>query len=167
MEQNNNTVDGDLAGRDITKNIYYQEVPDLEAYLKQITDIVNNKLPKGVYNYLYKSPVEFDAEFLFDSLVQITIPSKVALAIIKAIPNHLDSIENLEQFSTRDIRTVVYKELQKLDYSKFGENVDYWGQNYIRKYGNPDIEMQVIEDDKSIFKPLNKDFLIDTIIPDI
>lgn len=166
MKQEHNYIEGDNAGRDVNKNFYFGEA-SLDTFFDKITSEIEAILPNRLYNFKYNERVNFNAEALFDSLVQLLIPSKVVLTILQGLPSKIRNEIALETFSTRDLRRIIYHSLQSLDYSQYGEKIDIWGENYIRKYGNPDVEIQVILDDEKRIKPLNYEFLYDKLIPDV
>lgn len=163
-----NTIGGDSAGRDINKNIYnFSDPPDLDEFFEEIDKKVNDILEKGVYSYKHTKTINFNSSQLFDSLMRISIPYKVVSGLLKRLPDLISKSENLQSFSTREIRVIIYKYLQKLDYSIYGNNVDLWGENYIRKYGNPNVEIMVFLEEESRVTKLSYEFLQEKLIPDV
>lgn len=161
-----NKTSGDIAGRDIIKSYNQSEASPILA-LNKLSRKANKKLPKGVYNHYKKDFFKYDSQRLFESLIELSIPTEVALEIVEQVPSKIEIEPGNQIFSTRNIRKIVYSLLQKLDYSKFGKRVQIWGEHYIRKYGHSDIELQVILDEEHRYQSLDRSFIEKKLIPDL
>ncbi len=173
-KQNNNNVEsGNIIGRDNNTFITHLHpvtddvVEKLKKFHEQITDDINTLLPRGLYTFKTKRAIPFDSESLYNSLNRIAIPYEIVIYILQSLPKKLSVESNLENFTTRDLRRIVYRLLQNLDYSVYGQSIDYWGENYIRKYGNPDVEITVLLDEENRPESLDYVFLTTKLLPEI
>ena len=67
---------------------------------------------------------------------------------------------------TKNIQSIVYNLLKRLDYSKYGEKqIEVWGENYVRKYGRADVELKVLIDSEHRFELLDRKFIEKEILP--
>jgi len=166
-----NVIHGDNAGNNINKNYYnfLHLPPSLDMFHEEINKKVNELLPNGLFSIAQNKIVDFNSNELFDSLMHIAMPSKVALEILSQIPDNISALNDdiLNNFSSSHVREIIYRILQNLDYEIFGDKVEIWGQSYIRKYGNPDKEMEVFLEVEDQIKPLNYEFLYKILVPDI
>ena len=87
--QEGNKVGGDLAGGSIIKN-YYSNKEDFTSRLKELSKIVNNKLPDGLYVPYENRFVDYCSKLLFTSLIEISIKIEVAIDIVNEVPNKID-----------------------------------------------------------------------------
>lgn len=166
VNQKNNTVSRDLVGGNVIYNIITNK--GLIDELNRLTDIVKNKLPKGMYNHYLRQFVPFCAKHLFESLIELSIPTEVVLDIVNEVPNKINPELEEDPFSTRHLRKIVFNILQRLDYTKYSEKIiEIWGENYIRKYGYSDVELQVIYDNEQFYEKLDRSFIENKLLPDV
>ncbi len=138
---------------------------DLINHFTELSAKINELLPNRLYNSYKKIHEDFCVKRLFTSLIEIHIPIEIAQEIIGKIYYKIESHENLSKFSTKDITRIVYDIIKSFNYSKYGQEVDIWGENYIRKFGRPGVEMQVILDETTSIVPLDRHFIKSKIIP--
>lgn len=113
--------------------------------------------------------IEFSAESLFTSLMQIGLPPSVAIKLpFEIIPflSSVGAIEHDKPLTTADIRIAVVQTLHSLEndglFSR--ETISMWSAAYIRRYGNPSNQfVKVI--DNGVEVDLNYDYIRRWVLP--
>jgi len=110
------------------------------------------------------SPIEYSAEALFTSLMQIGLPANVALkipfAIVTFLKERADENEESHLLTTGDIRVAVVDAMETLvnTGAVSAETVSMWCAAYIRRYGNPANQfVKVIDNEEE--RDLNYDYI--------
>ena len=119
--------------------------------------------------------INYSAEALFTSLMQLGLPADVALKlpseIIGVLRDILDSREGQDQdlaVTTADIRVAVVRALEGLpSLGRFSvETTHMWAAAYIRRYGNPESDfVKVIDHDEE--RDLNYEYIGGVLLPHI
>lgn len=113
--------------------------------------------------------IDFSAESLFTSLMQIGLPPAVAIRIpFEIIPYLISETPNLAEkvLTTADIRIAVVHALHSLEnVGPFNrETISIWSAAYIRRYGNPSTQfVKVIDNGEEV--DLNYDYIRRTVLP--
>lgn len=169
IEGNNNTV----SGRDSIINHYaLNNELILEGITKKLSDLdkkVLDIIPSGIYNRKQEKPEPFESHKLLSSLLEIAIPIPIAFDLIEIIPKEIEGILHEEmgkKISTKDIRRIIYSGICSMDYSKYGTQIEKWGENYARKYGNPDIQVMVKRSDETLI-PLEYSLIVNELLPEL
>lgn len=177
-ENNQNVRDnyGTYSGRDTNyQTIINQDVFKSDSIvegIKQITTYLDNKvklsLPDGIYNKRKSKHENFSSEKLLTSLLEIAIPIPVAFDLLALVPEKISQIidEGKQEVSTTEIRRIIYNGICSLAYIEHGHNINKWGTNYSRKYGNPDAQIMIITD-KNEEIPLDFNIVTKELIPDL
>ena len=113
--------------------------------------------------------IEFSAEALFTSLMQIGLPPSVAIKLPFEIIPFLatsDPAEPNRVLTTADVRIAVVQALHSLetDGSFSRETVSMWSAAYVRRYGNPSNQfVKVIDNGTEV--DLNYDYIRREVLP--
>jgi hypothetical protein len=110
----------------------------------------------------------FSCHKMMRSLINIGLPHSAVIDVIEgvehAISNEFDSSKKL---STTDIRRAVQTSIYNLSFSEYGENnLQLWGDNYVRRYGDSNRRLAIINSDDSI-SLINFQYLKISLIPDL
>lgn len=163
-----------VAGRDViikTNEISNKISKIYDEYLKPAFELIDKRVidifPEGLTSPTTPDKkINFSSEKLFTSLTQIGVPINVALyAITRTEPKLAKLSQNQSKLSTDDIRWAIANSLYQ--YEPFGycdKKRQFWGDKYVRIYGNPSQPFIVITNDGSPHD-LNYKYLLKTILP--
>jgi hypothetical protein len=110
----------------------------------------------------------FSCQKIMRSLINIGLPHSAAIDVIEgvehAISNEFDPSKKL---STTDIRRAVQNSIYNLSFSDYGENnLQLWGDNYVRRYGDSNRRLAIINSDDTI-SLIDYPYLKNSLIPDL
>lgn len=160
------------AMRDIVINNYALNndlvVAGINQKINEINRQVMSALPNGIFSKKTNGYIKFDSEILLTSLLEIAIPLRVALDLMELVPRKIaETIEESGEtliVTTGDIRRIIYQAICTSDYSKYGKQIQNWGENYARRYGNPHVQMYVIKNNNEEI-PLSYDLIREELLP--
>lgn len=154
------------AGRDI--NIY--SLPsgtlDLKDEFEKLDKLAAEAIGSMTSPRSVREDIEFSSEKLFNSLSQVGIPPQVILLILRDIVPYIEQEieESGERFSTKHVRIAVTKTILGIELLNIDrEERLRWGSRYARKFGNPDRQIMILNQDGTLeklnYRFLNREFL--------
>ncbi len=120
----------------------------IEEKIKEIDESINSLFPEKVYSPRFPSNQLFSSQLLINSMMSMGIPLNVTLNVLEScIPEIIGLKRQVAQLETSHIRKAVASSLYKLDQDMYSEEqIQAWGDSYVRKYGNPNIRPLVLMD---------------------
>lgn len=169
-------IEGDgnvVAGRDIHLQIgqfvqsLYNDLlkPAFVRIDERVTAIFPERLQKATSPGIL---VDFSSQKLFESLTQLGIPLAVAFFVVEHTEQELRKLSQThKQLTTDDIRVAVAHILYHHEAMPVpGSRQEFWGDAYVRRYGNPNQHIQVLLSDGA-FHDLNYNYIRENIIPEL
>lgn len=122
----------------------------LDLKMKELDKRANEIYPGKYYLPAKDSYEEFSCRKLINSLSAIGIPIEACFEVIEYVIIELQRTKgHISQISTNQVREYISNALYS--YSRRGANLPFdWEDKYIRRYGNPDRRITVIEADGNI-----------------
>lgn len=141
-----------------------------DEYDKQINLLLPNKI---VYSKMTNAKKDFKSSKIFASLVKIDIPLKNAFHIVHIVLSHiLDAIENGEykegEITPHDIRKMVARAIINYRHEDVPvEEIESWGDRYVRRYGHDSQRVMVYYDDSDKVDEIGHSFIKSKLLEDI
>lgn len=165
-----------VAGRDIVVSASVVSSRLVSAYdelLKPFFDASDARIqalfPEGVLSPVTpERQADFSSEKLFTSLTLLGLPVGVALHAIELAEAELEVADGAEDvLSTDAIRVAVARALYKYDALDTPETKkQYWGDKYVRRYGNPSQPLDVVNHDGSV-EGFTYQYVLKSLLPEI
>ncbi len=165
IEGNNNIV----AGRDVVISDTLSLSKKLQERMHDIDKKINEILPNSILSPTRNNAlVKFSSGKMLQSLSKLGIPIEAAIEVMDNIDGILvELIDEEEQITTRALRKSVTKSIYTLDVSKYGSTtLQLWGDQYARRYGDPESQITVIERDGENH-PLVYKYIIKQLLPQL
>ncbi len=143
---------------------------------KRIDDIderINILFPDKVYSPRHPDNKPFSSQLLINSLSSMGMPLNVSLEVVdSSIPEIIGLKRQVSQLESSHIRRAVATALYKLNQDVYSEDqIQAWGDSYVRRYGHPDTRALVLIDDEEYgghkIIPLTYKFTKQHLVPDL
>jgi hypothetical protein len=140
--------------------------------IEEIDEKISQYFPEKMRSGKLNQDVRFTSSKLINSLTSMGIPIDVCVEVLDlALPELLSLKRQVPQLTTSHIRMAISNALYKIEISQYSDNqIQLWGDAYVRKYGNPQRRISVIMDHNPLdvkFEFLSYRFLKEILIPDL
>ena len=145
----------------------------LHQKIETINKSINSLFPEKVCSPRYPDNKLFSSQLLINSLSSMGIPLDVSLDVLESsVPEIIGLKRQISQLETSHIRKAIANALYKLDQDIYSEDqIQAWGDSYVRRYGNPHIRPLVLIDDDEKHHheiiPLTYKFVKRVLVPDL
>lgn len=175
---NKNIQSNDFVGRDNINTIHVYNInsnmlskdalESIDIIIKKSDRVISENFSNQILSMKGNILTSFSTEKILLSLGKIGIPIKVSIEIIENFLNEIiESRECIEVLTTNDIRKIIADSIYSMNESYYTtKEIENWGDKYVRRYGDPEQQLEIITDNGLIEK-FSIAFLKDTLLEEV
>ncbi len=167
-----------FVGRDNYTNIHLYDIhsnmlsrdalQSINKIIEKSDRIITENFSDQILSMKGNTKTSFSTEKILLSLGKIGIPIKVSIEIIENFLKEI--IENkdfIDILTTNDIRKIIADSIYSMNESYYTlKEIENWGDKYVRRYGDPEQQLEIILNDDSTEK-LSSVFLRETLLEEV